>query len=183
MKRFVVPIIAAGALMSVAHMAVAQSRTVTSEMRTETGTVESIDTASRMITLKKPDGSFVTTAAGPDIARFAEVKVGDKVTVRFYENIVVRMKRPGEAESLSASKSTTPSEQVLPGGTRAKQVTISATITGIDMNAPSVTFTGPNGGKYTSRVQDTEALAKVKVGDKIDIVWTEAMLVSLEREK
>ena len=29
-------------------------------------------------------------------------------------------------------------------------------------------------------MQDTEALAKVKVGDKVDIVWTEALLVSLE---
>jgi hypothetical protein len=31
-------------------------------------------------------------------------------------------------------------------------------------------------------VQDTEALAKVKVGDKVDIVWTEAVLVSVERK-
>ena len=49
------------------------------------------------------------------------------------------------------------------------------------MNTPSVTFTGPNGGRYTSKVQDPAALAKVKVGDKVEIVWTEAMLVSLER--
>ena len=27
-------------------------------------------------------------------------------------------------------------------------------------------------------MQDKAALAKVKVGDKVDIVWTEAMLVS-----
>jgi hypothetical protein len=30
-------------------------------------------------------------------------------------------------------------------------------------------------------VQDPAALAKVKVGDKVDIVWTDALLVSLER--
>ena len=46
------------------------------------------------------------------------------------------------------------------------------------MNTPSITFTGPNGWKYTSKVQDKAALAKVKVGDKVDIVWTEAVLVS-----
>ena len=39
------------------------------------------------------------------------------------------------------------------------------------------------GWKCSSRVQDTAALAKVKVGDKVDITWTEAMLVSLEPEK
>ena len=48
------------------------------------------------------------------------------------------------------------------------------------MSVPSITFTGPNGLAFTSKVLDTEALAKVKVGDKVDIVWTEAMLVSLE---
>ena len=40
---------------------------------------------------------------------------------------------------------------------------------------------GPNGWKYTSKVEDKDALSKVKVGDKVDIVWTEAVLVSVER--
>jgi len=48
------------------------------------------------------------------------------------------------------------------------------------MSVPSISFKGSNGWTYSSRVQDTEALAKVKVGDRVDIVWTEAMLVSLE---
>ena len=77
-------------------------------------------------------------------------------------------------------KGTTGSEQAMPGGTKAKQRTITATIAAIDMAAPSITFTGPNGWQFTSKVQDTDALAKVKVGDKVDIVWTEAMLVSME---
>ena len=56
-------------------------------------------------------------------------------------------------------------------------MTITATITAINPEVPSVTFTGPTGWKYTSKVVDKEALAKVKVGDKFDIVWTEAVLV------
>ena len=164
-----------------ARPAMAQAKTVRSEMRTETATVEAIDASTRMVTLKKADGTYVTVVAGPDITRFAEVKVGDKVNARYYENVVIRLKQPGEPETMSQVKGTTGSEQVLPGGTKAKQTTITATISAIDMAAPSITFTGPSGWKYTSKVQDTEALAKVKVGDKVDIVWTEAMLVSLER--
>jgi Cu/Ag efflux protein CusF len=183
MKRSVVGSIAAAVLLSTASMALAQARTISAEMRTETGIVEAIDAATRTVTLKKPDGTVVTTVAGPDIKRFAELKVGDKVNVRFYENVVVRLKRPGEPDVASASKSTTPSEQVLPGGTRAKQVTITATITAIDMDAATVSFTGPTGWKYTSKVVDKEALAKVKVGDKFDIVWTEAVMVSVEPGK
>ena len=152
-------------------------------MRTETGTIEAIDASTRAVTLKKADGTFVTTVAGPDITRFAELQLGDTVNVRYYDNVVIRVKQPGESEVISGAKGTTGSEQVLPGGTRAKQVTITATITAIDPTTPSITFTGPNGWKYSSRVQDTEALAKVKVGDKVDIVWTEAVLVSVERGK
>jgi hypothetical protein len=183
MKRFVVGLVAAAAVVSMAGPAMAQSKTVRSEMRTETGTIEAIEASTRTLTLKKADGTFVTTVAGPDITRFAELKLGDTVNVRYYENVVIRVKQPGEPEVISGAKGTTGSEQVLPGGTRAKQLTITATITAVDPNTPSITFTGPNGWKYSSKVQDTEALAKVKVGDKVDIVWTEATLVSVERGK
>ena len=183
MKRFVVGLVAAAAVVSMAGPAMAQSKTVRSEMRTETGTIEAIEASTRTVTLKKADGTFVTTVAGPDITRFAELKLGDTVNVRYYDNVVIRVKQPGEPEVISGAKGTTGSEQVLPGGTRAKQLTITATITAIDPNTPSITFTGPNGWKYSSKVQDTEALAKVKVGDKVDIVWTEAVLVSVERGK
>jgi hypothetical protein len=183
MKRFVVGVVAAAGLVAMAHTVMAQSKTVRSEMRTETGTIEAIEASSRTLTLKKADGTFVTTVAAPDIKRFDELKLGDTVNVRYYENVIIRVKQPGESDVVSSAKGTTGSEQVLPGGTRAKQVTITATITAIDPTAPSITFTGPHGWKYSSKVQDTEALAKVKVGDKVDIVWTEAMLVSVERSK
>ena len=181
MKRLVVGIVAAAVLASMARTAAAQSKTVTSEMKVQSGTVEAIDPARRMVTLKKSDGTFVTIVAGPDITRFSEVKVGDTVTARYYENLVVRLKHPGEAEVDSKIKSTTPSGQEMPGGTKATQRTITATITAIDPATPSITFNGPNGWTYTSKVQDPAALEKVKVGDKVDIVWTEALLVALDR--
>ena len=183
MKRLVVGIVAGAVLISGARTVAAQSKTITSEMRTETGVVEAVEAQTRTITLKKPDGTFVSTVAGPDIKRFDEIKVGDTINARYYENVVLRLKQPGEPDVDTATKGTTGSEQVLPGGTKAKQRTITASITAIDPNTPSVTFTGPNGYKYTSKVQDTAALAKVKVGDKVDITWTEALLVSVERGK
>jgi Cu/Ag efflux protein CusF len=181
MKRLVVGIVAAAALTLVAQTAMAQTKTFTTQMRTESGVVEAIDAANRLVTFKKADGTFVTTYAGPEVTRFSEVKVGDKVSARYYENVVLRVKRPGEPDVDSTVKGTTPSGQALPGGTKARQRTITATITAIDMAVPSVSFTGPNGWKYSSTVQNTEALAKVKVGDQVEFVWTEALLVSLER--
>ena len=180
MKKLVLGIIAAAVLVPMARTAMAQSKTVSSEMKTATGTIEAVEAQTRTITIKKSDGTYTTIVAGPDITRFAEVKVGQKVNVRYYENVIVRVKKPGEPDTDTKAAATTGSEQAMPGGTKAKQRTITATITAIDPNVPSVTFTGPNGWKYSSKVQDTEALSKVKVGDKVDFVWTEAMMVSLE---
>ena len=64
MKRLIVGIVTAAVLVSMARTAMAQSKTVSSEMRTETATVESIDPRPRTVTLKKPDGTFVQTVAG-----------------------------------------------------------------------------------------------------------------------
>ena len=180
MRRFVVGIVAAAIVVSMGRMVVAQSKTVKAEMRVETATVEAIEASSRTITLKKPDGTFVTTVAGPEVTRFAEIKIGDKVNARYYETIVIMLKPNSEPGVDSTVRSTTGSGQALPGGTTAKQRTITAVITAIDTSVPSISFKGSNGWTYSSRVQDLEALAKVKVGDRVDIVWTEAMLVSLE---
>jgi len=181
MKRFVVGMLAATLVMSAARVGIAQSKTVKAEMRTETATVEAIEAGTRTLTLKKPDGTFVTTIAGPDVQRFSEIKIGDKVTARYYETIVLRMKPNSEPGEDTTARATTGSGQALPGGTSSKQRTITAVITAIDMSVPSISFKGPNGWAYTSRVQDTEALSKVKVGDRVDIVWTEATLVSIDR--
>ncbi len=181
MKLLVAGAIAIAGLVVMPSTTMAQSKTLTSDARVETGTVEAIEASTRTVTIKKSDGTFVSTVAGPDVARFSELKIGDKITAKYIDNVVVRVKHPGEADVDTGAKSTTPSGQSLPGGTRTKQRTITATITAIDPAAPSITFTGPNGWKYTSRVEDKDALAKVNVGDKVDIVWTEAVLVSVER--
>jgi Cu/Ag efflux protein CusF len=183
MQRLIVGTIAVAVLITIPRIMTAQTKTVSSEMRVETGVVEAIEASSRKVTLRKSDGTMVTTVAGPEIKRFDEVKVGDKITARYYDSVVVRLKRPGESEEVSAARGTTGSDQPTPGGTKAKQMTLTATITAIDTTTPSITFTGPEGWKYTSKVQDPTALAKVKVGDKVDIVWTEALLVSLEPGK
>jgi hypothetical protein len=73
----------------------------------------------------------------------------------------------------------TPGAGAKPSGTVAEQRTITVTITEIDSKVPSITFKGPNNWTYSSRVEDKQALAKVKVGDKLDLTWTQAVLVEV----
>jgi hypothetical protein len=169
--------------LSIANSAAAQSKTITGETQTVTATVEAIERTSREVTVKKPDGKYEVFAVPAGIKRFDTLKIGDKITARYYENVVVALKAPGAKAVDTGSAAVTKASQDRAAGTAATQRTITATITEIDSKKPSITFTGPNGWKYSTRVQDVKALASVKVGDRVDITWTEAMILSLEEGK
>ncbi len=163
--------------------AAAQSKTVTGETLRVEATVESIDMADRSITVKDSDGNYHELAL-PEGSRAAEVKVGDKLVINYYENVNVRVKAADEPDVNLEHAATTPAQgSAKPGGTVAKQRRMTARITAIDLKVPSITFTGPNDWKYSTRVEDKQALEKVKVGDRVDITWTEAVLIGFEKAK
>ena len=158
------------------------TKTVNGEMVTVTATVESIERSAREVTVKKADGKYETFRVPEGIKRFDTLKIGDKITARYYETLVLRLKAPGEKDVDTASAAVVPTKD-RPSGTAATQQTITATITEIDPKVPSITFKGPRGWTYSSRVEDRKALEKVKVGDKVDITWTAASIVGLEDAK
>ena len=171
------------AALLVAAPAVAQlTKTIPGEKKTVTTTVEAIDHSKRVLTAKKPDGTYDDFYFPSSIRKFDTLKIGDKITATYYENIVLQLKAPG-APAVDTSASAVTRAETGTAGTSAHQRTITATITALDPTVPSITFSGPNNWKYSSRVQDKAALAKVKIGDKVDITWTEAMILSLEDAK
>jgi hypothetical protein len=169
-------LVTAAALVLSASLA-AQTKTLTGPTQTVTGSVEAIEKSSRQIYLKKPDGTTEVVYVPQEVKRFDTLKIGDKITARYYENVVLRVQPPGSKPVNEDSRAVTPAGT---GGTAARQRTITATISAIDPKVPSISFTGPKGWNYSTRVEDKAALAKVKVGDKVDITWTEAMLVSID---
>ena len=160
----------------------AQTKTITGETKTVTAVVEAIERSSREVTVKKPDGKYEVFYVPEGVKRFDTLKIGDKVSARYYENMVLQLKAPGAKPTDEASAAVTRAKDKA-AATAARQRTITATITEIDMKIPSITFSGPNGWTYSTKVEDKQALAKVKVGDKVDITWTEAMILSLEDGK
>ena len=176
-------IIAAAAVVAIPAIANAQIKTLPGESMTVSATVDAIEHASRSLTLKKPDNSLVTTKVPKEYVRFDGLKVGDKVSVTYYDNIVLRKKAPGEKDLDSSSAALTPTEGLKPGFTIGAQRTITATITAIDEKVPSISLAGPSNWKYSSRVADKDALKQVKVGDKLDITWTEAIMLSATAPK
>ena len=173
-------VLAAAALTLTVSLA-AQSKTVQGKEVSTTATIEGIEQGTRQLYVKRADGTNDVVYVPQEIKRFDSLKVGQKITVRYYENVVLRMAAPGAAPIDSSSRSVTPGAGQ--AGTAARQQTVTATISAIDPKLPSVSFTGPRGWNYTTRVEDKALLSKFKVGDKVDITWTEAMLVSVEDAK
>jgi hypothetical protein len=180
MKKLMCVAVGTAMALAVSSVARAQSKTITGEMTTITATVEAIDHATRTLTVKSAKGDYVPIVVPESMKRFSEIKVGDTISARYYDNVVVRLKAPGEPAVDTAAKAVTPAAAGNLAGTGAKQRTITATIVAIDRDVPSITFKGENvKWNYSSRVADKQVLAKVKVGDRVDITWTEAVLVSV----
>jgi hypothetical protein len=157
------------------------TKTLTGETRTVTATVEAIERSTRVVTVKKEDGTHDVLYMPAAIKRFDTLKIGDKITAKYYETVVLQLKAPGSPDTDKSSGGAVRTEG-RPSGTASHQQTITATITAIDQAVPSITFTGPRGWTYSSRVEDKAALAKVKVGDKVDITWTEALVLSIDEK-
>jgi len=57
------------------------------------------------------------------------------------------------------------------------------TIDAIDAAAPSVTVRTADGHKMTAKVQDKKNLVGLKAGDKVEITFTEALMVTVDAPK
>jgi hypothetical protein len=147
-------------------------------------TVGSIDLDSREVMLKSDKGEEMTVVAGPDVKRLDEVKVGDRVSIEYYESLTLAVtKVEGDMPSETASAAEMRSEPTeLPGGVKVRQATIAAKVTAIDAKASTVTLLGPKGRSVTLEVQPDVA-ANLKAGDMVNAVYTEALAVSLSRVK
>ncbi len=150
-----------------------------------TATVEAIDLQKRVVTLKGPKGKVFDVTVGEEARNLPQVKVGDQVVVKYYESIAFRLVKPGEGvtgvqetEAMSRAK-----QGEKPGGIAGRQVTITATITAIDKKKQMVTLKGPDGKTVTVKAENPENLKKVKVGDEVEITYTEALAISVEKAK
>jgi Cu/Ag efflux protein CusF len=142
--------------------------------------VETIDHQKRVVNIKTPDGKFETVDVPPGAKRFDELKVGDKVSITFNNTVSARLKPPGEPAVNTQAGTSTAGQGERPGGTAAVERTMTATISAIDKGASSITFTGPNGWKYSRRVVDPTVLDQLKVGDQVDITWDTNVTVAVQ---
>jgi hypothetical protein len=147
-----------------------------------TARIEAIDKTDRLVTLKDQDGERETIYCGPEVKRFDELNVGDTVTFRYYESIAYAIRKPGQPSGLPAETgpAITRSQGARPGATVSQQETATVTVKAMDLKLPSITVLTEDGRTVGMKVENKKNLKDVKVGDKVEITYTEAVMISVK---
>ena len=74
----------------------AQVKQFPTETITIAGTIESIDYNRRAMQVKTADGKMVAVNVPESVQRFSEFKVGNNLQATYNNNVLVRLKPPGE---------------------------------------------------------------------------------------
>ena len=162
----------------------APQKAAVSETVKLTATVMSVNYDSRLITLQGKDGKTLTVEASPEVKRLKEIKVGDMVVIALTQAIAVELKKAGSASGVSVKEEVKPTKAgERPGISGQREVKSTVTIDAVDLKNNIVNFTGPKGNVNVVAVQRPEMrefLKTLKVGDKVDVTFTEAVAVSVE---
>jgi hypothetical protein len=164
-------------------LAAAEKPHAGAEVAVRTARITAIDHDARLVTLAQPDGVTETIECGPEVDRFDELKVGDTVTMRYYRSVVYVVRKAGQPRTLPAT-SGTPSlargHGKRPAATLSRQQTTIVTVEAIDSKVPAITGLTDDGRRVSFQVPRRKDIAGLKVADRVEIVYTEALVISVE---
>jgi len=142
-----------------------------------------IDYGDRELGLLGPEGNVVDLEVGPEARNFDQIRVGDNVKVTYYESVALFLGKKGEKPDASASVVAARSAKgEMPAGGMVETVDVSAQVVDIDTKNRTVTLEIPGGKTVTRKVDPAvKAFDTLKIGDSINVRYTEAIAISVER--
>ena len=148
-------------------------------------TVTAVNADTRAVTLRNAEGETTTVVAGPEVRNFPQIKVGDTLHVRMMQALLMEV-RPKAA--LVTRTEVEQGAALAPLGSQSgmatgRRISTTVTIQALDMKKDFVKFTLPNGEVRSTTAKTTagkELLHTLKVGDQVDVVFTEATGIVME---
>jgi hypothetical protein len=179
------PAAAAAALVLAACAAPPPKPVVRENLIQRTATVESIDQASRLVTLRGEDGNGFTVHVSEEVRNLAQVKAGDKVSVSFFEALAAEVKKPGEGvqgvQADVAAVRAEPGER--PGAGAGVLLRTTVEIVSVDTTFNTVTFRRSDGAMRTVAIETPEGrqfIRGLRQGDQVEIAYTEAFAIEVK---
>lgn len=169
-----------GASVAVAAAKAPGERLAAGEVEVRARVVE-LDLVRRTAVLRGPRGQVVTVDVPPEVKNFEQVRVGDSVVIRYLTAVAARI----EPASASGIRERVESQAVAsapagasPGAGATRTVEVLAVVESLNRVARTMTL---RGAKRTVRVNVPEGvdMTKVKQGDEVRAVFTEAVVLSV----
>ena len=149
--------------------------------------VQAIDLANREATLVGPQGNVFTVHVSDAVHNLDQVKAGDTVVVTYCPPRscwCCRRREPRiSADEANAAFARAPKGHV-PAAALGTRVIVTGTVVGVDIPDNTISLVDPLGGQvHTFNVTDPRrqaALKRVKVGDTLTAIGTEALAIGLQ---
>lgn len=149
------------------------------------GDVVKIDAKTRTVTFKNKDGES-TFVAGPEIKNFAQIKVGDHLSVTYELAValeLIKTKSDGIRTKQEASAVSTAQPGQKPSQTITNATEIIADVVAVDRVKKTASIKGPNGKITVVKVKNPDLLKDIAVGDVVKALFIDRMAASITAKK
>ena len=147
------------------------------------GTVKSINSASRKVSIEFPNGKVVETVVKPEIQNLQNINPGDKVVIDYVEVLLLAVEKVDPAlkgTAASGEKFVSPESAGMPGTTYTFVLEGIGRVDSIDAAARSVTVDLGGGRTRTLTAGEAIDLSAIAVGDTIKGRYVENISISVE---
>jgi hypothetical protein len=155
---------------------------VKSELSTVQATVQAVYPDKRSLTLVGPSGQPQTIFVGKNVQLNA-IRAGDKVNVSYYQGFAAQIaKGTTKLSDPAPAAFTLNSTNDLPGGGVGESVTGTVKILGVDPGTNTVAFKEADGSQHVIQARSPNMqkfIRTLKVGDVVDVTYTDSVAVSV----
>jgi len=147
---------------------------------TASATVTAIDLETRQVSLKNAEGETFDIVAGEQVANLPNVKVGDKVMLKYLQILDVELLKgtAGIRKRIVEVDGERAGADEKPGGGVGMKVTIYADVIGLDKQQQTVTVRGVD-ETLTIKINNPEQFSLIAEGDQLKAVQTKAIGIGI----
>jgi hypothetical protein len=143
-------------------------------------TVQSVDASSRVVVLRRPDGSLINYECGPEVLNFGQIRVGDHVTAQVADAVAIVLLKGGVPPSAGAASVVVRAPLgAKPAAKMVDTVGFTAKVVSVDKMNHEVTLRMVDGSSQTVKVGPDIKLSHVKAGDDVGVRLTRAFMIEV----
>ena len=144
--------------------------------------VNAVDLAKREVTVTGPLGRTVVLKVDERVKNLPQVKAGDELVLKYAEAVSLDVRKGGEAGREKVVTTTPPmtaAPGAKPGVAAARQERWTANVEQLDAKRQVALVQGPGGRYVEVKVKDPAVFKTLAVNDKVDLTFTEAVLIEV----